>query len=135
MQPQMTAEGMARLRAALPGLKERAKTLVELRDSAGFLLAPRPIPISPEADAQLTLEAKALLRGMAEHLAPVEPWSAVAAEAAIRVYAESNALKLGKLAQPLRAALTGKTTSPGIFDVLAALGREESLGRIHDRLG
>jgi len=66
-------------------------------------------------------------------LEEVEPWTPEALDAAVRAYAEEAGLKLGKIAQPLRAALTGRSTSPGIFDVLEVLGREESLERIRDK--
>ena len=124
-----------RLRAAMPGLKERAKTLVELLDGAAFLFAQRPLPMDEKADALLKAGGDAHLRGLQAPLAAVEPWDAAAIEAAVRTYAETAGTKLGQVAQPLRAALTGRTTSPGIFDVLALLGREESLGRIADQAG
>jgi glutamyl-tRNA synthetase len=123
----------ARLIAAMPGLKERAKTLVELIDSAGFLYAGRPVALDEKAEAQMTPEARAVLGRVARDLAMVDPWSAEAAEAAVRAFAERSGAKLGAVAQPLRAALTGRTTSPGIFDVLAVLGKAESLARIADQ--
>ena len=124
-----------RLRAAMPGLKERAKTLVELLDGAAFLFAQRPLPMDEKADALLKAGGDSHLRGLQAPLAAVEPWDAATIEAAVRSYAETAGAKLGQVAQPLRAALTGRTTSPGIFDVLALLGRDESLGRIADRAG
>jgi glutamyl-tRNA synthetase len=78
-------------------------------------------------------DARQLLARARDALAAVEDWSAHALESAIRVVAEEAQLGLGKVAQPLRAALTGRTTSPGIFDVLALLGREESLARLDDQ--
>ena len=120
------------LLAAMPGLKERAKTLVELLDGAQYLFAERPI--SPDAKARAVLEegGRAHLAALLPPLAALPTWSADATEAVVRLYAEASGAKLGQLAQPLRAALTGRTTSPGIFDVLAVLGREESLGRISE---
>jgi glutamyl-tRNA synthetase len=121
-----------KLIAAMPGLKERAKTLVELADSAQFLTATRPLKLDDKAQKLLTPEA----RGILARLKPVfeqAPWEAPALDAAARNFAEQNGLKLGAIAQPLRAALTGRSTSPGIFDVLAVLGRAESLGRIGDQ--
>src|SRR5215213_7029881 len=123
----------AKLVAAMPGLKERAKTLVELIDSARYLYADRPLPLEEKAAAQMTPQARTLLGQMARDLAMVDPWSAASAEAAVRSYAERADVKLGQVAQPLRAALTGRTTSPGIFDVLAVLGKAESLARIADQ--
>ena len=118
---------------ALPGLKERAKTLVELLDGARFLTDERPLEIEPAAEQLLTDDARGLLAKLNERLAGLEEWTADAAEAAVRAIAEESGVKLGAVAQPLRAALTGRKTSPGIFDVLVALGREESLGRIADQ--
>jgi glutamyl-tRNA synthetase len=125
----------AQLLAAMPGLKERAKTLVELADGAAFLFAERPLAIDEKAKAQLGDPQKEILRGALAALKAVEgEWNAASAEAKIRTFAEEKSLKLGAVAQPLRAALTGKTTSPGVFDVLAVLGRDESLARIADQI-
>ncbi|MER9721813.1 MULTISPECIES: glutamate--tRNA ligase [unclassified Mesorhizobium] len=125
----------AQLLAALPGLKERAKTLVELADGAAFLFVERPLPIDEKAAALLSADARAILRGAHAALQTVPgDWSAAAAEAAVREFAAAGGHKLGAVAQPLRAALTGRSTSPGVFDVLAVLGREESLARIADQI-
>ena len=118
----------------MPSLKERAKTLVDLIDGAHFLLADRPIPLDEKATALLTPEAKALLHDVGAELAGVEPWTAEATEQAVRAFAERKGAKLGAVAQPLRAALTGRTTSPGIFEVLVVLGKAESLARIADQV-
>jgi glutamyl-tRNA synthetase len=123
----------AKLLDAMSGLKERAKTLIELIDSAGYLWAGRPLALDHKAEALLTDDARALLGDLARELERVEPWNAENAEAAVRAFAERRGIKLGTAAQPLRAALTGRTTSPGIFDVLAVLGRQESLARIADQ--
>ncbi|WP_269929487.1 glutamate--tRNA ligase [Aminobacter sp. HY435] len=125
----------AQLLAAMPGLKERAKTLVELADGAGFLFAQRPLPLDEKAATLVAGPAKDILKGAHAALSSVDSdWSAASAEAAIREFATRENLKLGGVAQPLRAALTGKSTSPGVFDVLAVLGRDESLGRISDQI-
>jgi glutamyl-tRNA synthetase len=125
----------AQLLAALPGLKERAKTLVELAEGAAFLFAERPLPIDEKAASLLAGGAADILRGAHAALETVSgDWSAASAETAIREYALAGGHKLGAVAQPLRAALTGKSTSPGVFDVLAVLGREESLARIADQI-
>jgi glutamyl-tRNA synthetase len=118
---------------AMPELKARAHTLIELAEGARFLFAARPIEPDEAAAALLTPDADALLAKAHRALAALAEWDAASVEAAIRDVAEAEGVKLGKLAQPLRAALTGRTTSPGIFDVLALLGREESLARIADR--
>jgi glutamyl-tRNA synthetase len=124
----------AQLLAAMPGLKERAKTLVELADSANYLFAQRPLVLDEKASGLLNDEGLSVLSGVLPVLAAVKDWTAEALDAAVRVHAEKAGLKLGKIAQPLRAALTGRATSPGVFDVLAVLGREESIGRIEDQI-
>ena len=129
----LNAELRAKLLAAMPGLKERAKTLVELLDSARFLTSGRPLVLDEKAAALLTAEARAVLGEIATELEVVEPWTAEQAEQALRTFAERKGAKLGSVAQPLRAALTGRTTSPGIFDVLAVLGKSESLARLRDQ--
>jgi glutamyl-tRNA synthetase len=118
-----------RMLALMPGLKERAKTLAELADSAAFLARTAPLPMDDRARALLTPEARALLAGLAGALEATD-FSQPALDAALRAYAEAAGRKLGQIAQPLRAALTGSTTSPGIDATLAALGREEALARI-----
>jgi glutamyl-tRNA synthetase len=133
VQAKLNATTRAQLLQAMPGLKERAKTLVELIDNANFIFADRPLAMEPKAEALLTPETRALIGRIRPALAAVEPWSAATTEAAMRVFAEANNLKLGAVAQPLRAAMTGKTTSPGIFDVLAVLGRNECLARLDDQ--
>jgi len=122
------------LTRAMPELKARAHTLNELADGARFLFAKRPLEMDEAATALLTAEARALLASAHGKLSALAEWDAASLEAAIREVAEGNGVKLGKLAQPLRAALTGRTTSPGIFDVLALLGRDESLARIADQM-
>ncbi|MGB6118927.1 MAG: glutamate--tRNA ligase family protein, partial [Mesorhizobium sp.] len=121
------------LLAAMPGLKERAKTLVELADSAGYLFSQRPLSLDEKAATILDADARALLAQAHTALAALDEWDAASTEGAIRQFAEATGAKLGKIAQPLRAALTGRSTSPGVFDVLAVLGRDESLGRIADQ--
>jgi glutamyl-tRNA synthetase len=131
----MTPALRAALLAAMPGLKERAKTLVELFDASRFVWATRPLDLNDQAKALLTDEAKALLLVLLPELAALTDWTAATIEAVVRPFAERTGLKLGAVAQPLRAALTGRTTSPPIFDVLAVLGRDESLARLRDLAG
>jgi glutamyl-tRNA synthetase len=131
----LTKERRQQWLAAMPSLKERAKTLLDLIDGAHFLFAVRPVVLDDKAKALLNADAKALLSEAAHELAGVAPWTAQAAEQTVRSFAERKGLKLGAIAQPLRAALTGRATSPGIFEVLAVLGKEESLGRIADQAG
>jgi len=129
----LDAAKRAQLAAALPGLKERAKTLVELLDGAGFLFAERPLAMDEKAEDILARGGRLHIEALLPRLERIEDWSAAATEAAVRDYAGEQGAKLGVVAQPLRAAATGRATSPGIFDVLAVLGREESLGRLQDQ--
>jgi glutamyl-tRNA synthetase len=130
----LDAAERARLTAAMPGLKMRAKTLVELAENARFYVERRPIPRDPKAAALLTPEARKLLSELSPKLAG-STWEAGALEETVRRQAEGLGLKLGALAQPLRAALSGSTTSPPIFEVMAVLGRDETLGRLADAVG
>lgn len=119
---------------AMNGLKERAKTLVELAESAFFYIAPRPLQMNEKAEKLLAgdgLEKIAMLR---DALGALEAWNPESTETAVKQLAETKEIKLGKLAQPLRAALSGSNISPGIFDVMDVLGREETLGRLDDVL-
>jgi glutamyl-tRNA synthetase len=97
------------------------------------LFADRPLVLDEKASGLLTSEARELIGELADELAAVEPWRAETTEEAVRAFAERKGAKLGSVAQPLRAALTGRTTSPGIFDVLAVLGKAESLARLTDQ--
>jgi glutamyl-tRNA synthetase len=130
----LSAEQQLKLVRAMPELKARAHDLNQLAEGAHFLFAERPFELDEAAAVLLTDEARALLGAAHEALAALADWDRPSLEAGIREIAESQGVKLGKLAQPLRAALTGRTTSPGIFDVLALLGREESLARIADQM-
>ena len=122
----------AQLLKAMPGLKERAKTLLDLIDGAHFIFADRPLALDPKAAALVTPETRGLVGELQQVLAGVSPWAVETTETAVRGFAESKGLKLGAAAQPMRIALTGRTTSPGIFEVLDTLGREESLARLSD---
>jgi len=124
----------AKLAAAMPGLKERAKTLVELFEASRFLWASRPLELNDQAKALLTPQAQAEIAALLPELQAIPAWNAAAVEAVIRGYADRAGLKLGAVAQPLRAALTGRTTSPPIFDVLEVLGSDESLARLRDQV-
>jgi len=131
----MTPALRAKLLAAMPGLKERAKTLVELFDAARFVWVSRPLDLNEQAKALLTDEAKVQIAALLPELEALTDWTAATVEAVVRPFTERTGLKLGAVAQPLRAALTGRTTSPPIFDVLAVLGRDESLARLRDQVG
>ncbi len=118
------------LTKAMPVLKTRARTVSELAEGAGFLFKRRPLEMTDKAAALLDDESRARLASLSARLAEENRWTIEALEATTKSYAEELDLGLGKLAQPMRAALTGTTTSPGIFDVLVLLGKEESLARI-----
>jgi glutamyl-tRNA synthetase len=129
------AVGWDKLAAALPSLKERAKTLKELVDGAGYLLASRPLALDDKAAKLLDTEARVNLAKLLVLFEGVADWNAPAIEAVVRDFVNTSGLKLGKIAQPLRAALTGSTVSPPVFDVMAVLGRDEALARIRDQAG
>ena len=122
------------LRDAMPSLKPRAANLNELTEATGFLFAARPLPVEEAAQPLLAGEAPALLSRLHTALDAVHNWDTETTEAAVRSVAEEAGVKLGQVAQPLRVALTGRKTSPGIFDVLVLLGRDESLARIADHV-
>jgi glutamyl-tRNA synthetase len=122
------------LHRTMPVLKPRAANLIELADGAMFLFRTRPLEMDAAASDLLGGDAPALLARVHAALSGVADWESSALETAVRQVAEAAGAKLGAVAQPLRAALTGRKTSPGIFDVLELLGREESLGRIADRM-
>jgi glutamyl-tRNA synthetase len=120
-----------RLQQAMPELKLRPKTLLELAANARFLVARRPLVPDPKAARLLTPEARQRLAALAGALEQSD-WQAPALEVLLRAFAAECGVQLGAIAQPLRAALTGAATSPGIFFVMEVLGREETLGRIAD---
>jgi glutamyl-tRNA synthetase len=124
--------GEDRLLKGMAGLKPRAATLLELAEKAAFYVTPRPLSLTPKAQKQLSPEAIGHLSALAEDLSTVETWNSDTIEETVRGYVDRNELKLGAVAQPLRAALTGKTESPGLFEVMEVLGREESLNRMSD---
>jgi glutamyl-tRNA synthetase len=125
----LTAQARARLNAAMPSLKERAKTLTELAEAAEFLYADGARDLDDAAKKVLTDEARRL-NGEFLALIAETPWQAAAIEEKARSFADAKGLKLGQVAQPIRAALTGRTTSPPVFAMLEVLGREESVVRI-----
>ena len=120
----------ALLAQAMPVLKTRARDLDELAEGAAFLFKTRPLAMTEKAQALLEGDARAILGQIAARLRAENNWTIEALEATTKSFAEEHGLGLGKLAQPMRAALTGTTTSPGIFDVLVLLGREEALARL-----
>ncbi|HZK88921.1 MAG TPA: glutamate--tRNA ligase [Stellaceae bacterium] len=120
-----------RLARAMPALKPRAKTIVELAEKARFYIAPRPIEPAADAARLLNPEARSLLGALSEQFVGAE-WGVATLEALLRDFVAAKGIKLGAVAQPLRAALTGSLASPGIFEVMDVLGRDETLGRIRD---
>lgn len=128
----LTDAETARINALAPELKGRAKTLVELADAAAFLVATRPLQFEPKATALLGAAGVEALGRLVPLLPPETEWRADGIEQAVRAVASASGQKLGDLAQPLRAALTGSTVSPPVFAVMEALGRDESLARILD---
>jgi glutamyl-tRNA synthetase len=132
--PKLPGADLDLLARAMPHLTPRAKDLNELAEGAAFLFKRRPLEMDEKAKALLEGRAADLLALVHAALVEVSEWSAEATEQAVREVAEAEGVKLGMVAQPLRAALTGRATSPGIFDVLALLGREESLARVADAM-
>jgi glutamyl-tRNA synthetase len=130
----LTESQLSVLAQAMPSLKPRAKTLDEIADGALFLFKNRPLDFDDKAKLLLDAAAQPLLRTVADALVELsgDGWTMDAIEQKIRDVAEAAEMGLGKVAQPLRAALTGRTTSPGIFDVLFLLGRDETLNRLAD---
>jgi glutamyl-tRNA synthetase len=131
----LTEADRAMLGRAMDGLKERAKTLVELADAAVFLFLPRPLLLNDKATKVLSPEARARLAKLAGIFSSLPTWDVPAIEGAVRDFATAEGLKLGDAAQPIRAAVSGSNVSPPIFEILAILGRDESLGRIADAAG
>ncbi len=129
----LDAGAREKLEVALPGLKGRAKTLLDLLDGARFLFDERPLALEEKAARALDAGARALLARLLPFLEIAPDWRVAALEDLIRAFAEHESAKLGAVAQPLRAALTGRAVSPPVFDVMAALGREEALARIRDQ--
>jgi glutamyl-tRNA synthetase len=130
--PALSEAQRAQLINAMKGLKDRAKTLVELSENAGYIFAERPLALDEKAAKAMTVEVR---RRLSRLIAAVEPvtWSAGDLEAAVRTFAEAEQIKLGDAAQPLRVALTGRTVSPPVFDVMATLGRDEALARLREQ--
>ena len=123
-----------KLLAAMPGLKDRAKTLRELVDGAAYLFAQRPLKLEDKALKLLDASGRTSNGAIVEVIGRISEnqWTASTLETEVKKYAQDNSLKLGAIAQPLRAALTGRAVSPPIFDVLAVLGRDEALARLKD---
>lgn len=130
----LTAAERELLLRTIPELKPRAKTINELADGAMFLFRKRPLAMDEKASALLEKDGGDLIDKAYAVLKQESEWEAAALGARLKELAEREGVGLGKVAQPLRAALTGRTVSPGVFEMLELLGREESLARINDRL-
>jgi glutamyl-tRNA synthetase len=132
--PNIEGADEALLAEAMPVLTVRAKDLNELAEGARFLFATRPLAMDEKAAVLLEGGAREMLALVHAALSGVTEWTIEATEQAVREVAEAEGVKLGQVAQPLRAALTGRAASPGIFDVLMLLGRAESLARVADAM-
>ena len=126
--------GLKRLELLLPSLKQRAKDLVEMAESAKFLFRQRPLKLDNKAAKLINRDSQAIISKLIDELESLATWEIEALEAQIRSFSNNHSLKMGKIAQPLRAMLTGSTISPGIFDVLFSLGQEETLARLRDNI-
>lgn len=127
-------DALSLLLKGMDGLKSRAKTMIELAELAAFYVRPRPLPIDDKARKLLDGDGMSLLKDLAGLLAATDSWEHASLEALVRTYAEGKDLKLGKAAQPLRAALSGSTVSPPIFEVMEYLGKDASLARLRDAM-
>jgi len=128
----MPETNQRKLLSAMPSLKEKAKTVGELIEKAGYLFASRPLSFDEKAQKQLTVDAREMLGELTSHLREARDWTTEELETRTKAFAEKREMKLGKVAQPLRAALTGGAASPGIYDVMVTLGRDETMARIAD---
>ena len=135
LQKRFDTLGWDKVAAAMPTLKERAKTLPELVASAAYLISSRPITPDEKAAKLLGPEARVSLKALLPRLEALADWTAPALEAAIRLEAEATGGKLGTLAQPLRAAIAGRAVSPPVFDMMAVLGKDETVARLRDQTG
>lgn len=126
--------GLKRLELLLPSLKQRAKDLVEMAESAKFLFRQRPLKLDNKAAKLINRDSQAIISKLIDELESLATWEIEALEAQIRSFSDNQSLKMSKIAQPLRAMLTGSTISPGIFDVLFSLGQEETLARLRDNI-
>ena len=134
MLSKLTDDLRHKLLFAMPCLKERAKTLNDLIAGAQFLFAERPLNLDEKAAKLLDDPARQVMAELSNHLETADEWNLQSVETSLRAFVETNDLKFGKVAQPLRAVLTGTTVSPGIFEILTVLGKEEAIARIQDQI-
>ncbi len=119
---------------AMPALKERTKTFHQLIEKAHFILTNRPIEQDEKSTQSLDVVSIGILKELTPHLQTVS-WERDTLETVVADFAATNDIKLGKIAQPLRAALAGRTKTPSVFDMMLVLGRDETLARIGDVQG
>lgn len=131
----LDSDRLGRVEALLPELSQRVTKITELAESAHFLIIDRPIPMTEKAQKLLTADARALLGNLTAELATLSTWNATSLQDHVKGFALAQDVKLGSIAQPLRAALTGGQASPGIFEVMAALGHAETRARLNDICG
>ena len=129
------ADFETQLTAAMPLLKTRATRLPDIAADAAFLAAQRPIDVDEKLQKHLNEEARPHLQALATALEALDSWTSAEIETVIKAYMDENELKMGKLAPAFRASLVGNSQSPGIFDVLALLGKNEALQRLNDKIG
>lgn len=129
----LSEQQRAQILTAMPFLKERAKTLIELAEGTKFITATRPLNINEKAANILEGGGAEIIGKLLPVLSALDDWNEERIESVIREFSEQVELKLGKVAQPLRAALTGTNVSPGVFDVMVILGKEECIGRLSDQ--
>lgn len=130
----LAEEAASRVKMGMPGLKERAKNILELSENAKFYAISRPLQMSEKASRILDEDALSALATFRDDLSASDDWDEEHLHSLAKAHAEAKSIKMGAIAQPLRAALTGSNVSPGIFEVMAVLGRGESLARIEDAL-
>lgn len=130
----LSKEDELRIRRALPHMKDRGTTLVELAAAFDFLRVKRPLDLSKNARKALSDEAKQRLGGFALKLQQVSQWSAASISETIKSYCAATDLSMGQIGPPLRAALTGGLPAPDLVPVMEWLGRDETLARIEDQL-
>jgi glutamyl-tRNA synthetase len=130
----LSAAQREKLAVAMQYLKDRAKTLGDLLDKAHFVLGARPFEPDEKAAAALDAVSRGILGELTPHLQTAN-WTRDALEETVASFAEARGMKLGKIAQPLRAALSGRAASPSVFDMMIVIGREETIGRIEDAAG
>ncbi len=129
---QIDEKKAALLRGMVPFLKARGKTLLDIWDNAKFTYVDRPVPLDEKAQSLLDEHGRKVVADFKPQLDSLTDWTHETIDIVLKEYCENNDLKLGKVAQPLRAALTGQGTSPGAYDVLLGLGKTEAIARLND---